>query len=79
MSNQYLLVTNNFLIIMYYFLLVTMYDFSFSQFTCFSEVKKFKVILKAKSAVSRLEMCLAQPGYGSGLLPSPSSGLLPPK
>ena len=35
----------------------------------FSEVKKFKVIL-LKWAVSRLvRMCLAQPGYGSGLLP----------
>ena len=37
---------------------------------CFVEIETFKVILKAKSAVSRLErMCLAQPGYGSGLLP----------
>ena len=34
------------------------------------EVKKFKAVLKAKSAVSRLvRICLAQPGYGSGLLP----------
>ena len=34
------------------------------------EVKKFKVILKAKSAVGRLvRMCLAQPGYDSGLSP----------
>ena len=33
------------------------------------EVKKFKAVLKAKSAVSRLvRMCLAQPGYDSGLL-----------
>ena len=35
----------------------------------FGEVKKFTVLIKAKSAVRRLvRMCLAQPGYGSGLL-----------
>ena len=36
----------------------------------FGEVTKCKVVLEAKSALSRLvRMCLAQPGYGSGLLP----------
>ena len=35
----------------------------------FDEVKKFKVVLKAKSAMRRLvRMCLAQSGYGSRLL-----------
>ena len=53
------------------FLLVTKYDFwSRLLLLCFFDVKNFKVILKAKSAASRLErMCLAQPGYGSELLP----------
>ena len=61
---------------MNYFSLVAKYDFYNIYFftslllSYFGEVKKFKVILKAKSAVSRLvRMCLAQPGYGSGLLP----------
>ena len=46
------------------------------------EVKKFKVILKAKSAMTRLvRMCLAQSGYGSVRLwlRAVTSGLLPPK
>ena len=56
------------------FLLVTKYDF-WLIFTSllllyFGEVKKFKVILKAKSAMRRLvKMCLAQSGYDSELLP----------
>ena len=62
---------------MNYFLLVTKYDFSlmFTFFISllllyFAEVEKFKVILKAKPAMSRLvRMCFAQPGYGPGLLP----------
>ena len=55
-----------------YVLLETINIFSFFLLLLlyFSGVKKFKVILKGKSAVSRLvRMCLAQPGYGSKLLP----------
>ena len=62
---------------MNYFLLVTKYGFRLiftlllRYFCCtFGEVKKFGVILKGKSAMSRLlRMCLAQPGFGSVLLP----------
>ena len=65
---------------MNYFLLVTKNDFLVNIFffsslflSYFGEVKKFKVILIVKSTVSRLvRMCLAEPGFGSGLL-------LPPK
>ena len=61
---------------MNYFLLVTKYDFLVNIFffsslflSYFGEVKKFKVILIAKSTVSRLvRMCLAELGFGSGLL-----------
>ena len=36
----------------------------------FGDIKKFEVILKARSAVSGLvRVRLAQPGYGSGRLP----------
>ena len=49
---------------MYYLSLVTKYDF-----VSFVTLSPSKSILKAKSAVSRLvRMCLAQPGYGSGML-----------
>ena len=65
---------------MKYFLLVTyevrfllnIYFFTSLLLLYLGEVKKFKVILKAKSAVGRLaivRMRLAQPGYGSGLSP----------
>ena len=52
-----------------YFLLVTKYDFVQYLFGYFchtlAKENKFKVILKAKSAVSRLvRMCLTQPGSG---------------
>ena len=59
---------------MKYFLLVrfllNIYFFTSLLLLYLGEVKKFKVILKAKSAVGRLvRMRLAQPGYGSGLSP----------
>ena len=66
---------------MNYFLLVTKYDFCLIftfLFRCLffillrsKKVYKYKVVLKPRSVVSRLvRMCLAQPGHGSGLLPS---------
>ena len=43
--------------------------FYFVTLLYFDEVKKFKVVLKARSAMRRLvRMCLAQSGYGSRLL-----------
>ena len=62
---------------MNYFLLVTKYDFwliftFLLPYFCntFGKVKKFKVILKVKSAMRRLvRMGLAQSGCGSELLP----------
>ena len=59
---------------MKYFLLVrfllNIFFFTSLLLLYLDEVKKFKVILKAKSAVGRLvRMRLAQPGYGSGLSP----------
>ena len=57
---------------MKHFLLVTnmlnIYLFTSLHLLYLGEVKKFKVILKGKSAVGRLvRMRLAQPGYSSGL------------
>ena len=53
-----------FLIKIYFFTSLLLLYFAFGK------VKKFKVILKAKSAMRKLvRMCLAQSGYGSGLLP----------
>ena len=46
--------------------LVYIYFFTSLLLLNFGEVKTFKVILKAKSAMRRLvRMCLAQSGYGS--------------
>ena len=57
-----------------YFLFVMKYDFllkfTFLLLLYFGKVKKFKIIVKAKSAMRKLaRMVLAQSGYGSGLLP----------
>ena len=50
--------------------LLNIYFFTSLLLLYLDEVKKFKVIFKAKSAVGRLvRMRLAQPGYGSGLSP----------
>ena len=50
--------------------LINIYFFTSLLLLYFSKVKKFKVILKAKSAMRKLvRMGLAQSGYGSGLLP----------
>ena len=54
-------------------LLNNIYFFASLLLLYFGEVEKFKVILKAKPAISRLvRMCFAQPGYGPGLLYCPN-------
>ena len=50
--------------------LLNIYFFTLLLLLYLGEVKKFKVIFKAKSVVGRLvRMRLAQPGYGLGLSP----------
>lgn len=68
-KKQYLLVTEVMLYKLYIFWSIfTLFISIFLLY--FGEVWKFKVILKAKWAMSRrVRMCLAQPGYGLGLLP----------